>query len=297
MSERNSDDAGISGSDENAETGDEQAVAHALWLREEGRMDDAISFLYDILAKDLTNSEVIGVLATMLSETEQFDRAERLFQRALKEPNPNASVILNYATFLSHSGRHDEAQPRYSDATAHAVGELQKVLSSATTEPPGADALIRLAMAECNQARTHMELGHVEIAKALAEKWLVFQMAWGAAADIVWSCIEIQGLDEVSEMKRYHEARRASPDMVAALFHLAGKEPAPAGPINALHMAAEASAYLHFNWPSCVEDFEEELRVMAEPARLMVKEGKAPTQLLQTITTVGEALGEDWSGG
>jgi len=193
----------------------DEAVTRALSMRREDRIDEAIELLYDTLGDDFGNHEVIGVLASMLSETEQFERADRLFQRALQRGDVPTFVLLNYATFLSHSGRFTEAKPHYSNAAAHAVSDLQAVITTSGASGPAVGALEQLAIAECNLARTHLVLDDIRVAKALAEKWLVMESTWETAVDIVWACAERQGLDVDTEAANYHAARRASPDMVA----------------------------------------------------------------------------------
>jgi tetratricopeptide (TPR) repeat protein len=272
----------------------DEAVTRALSMRREDRIDEAIELLYDTLGDDFGNHEVIGVLASMLSETEQFERADRLFQRALQRGDVPTFVLLNYATFLSHSGRFTEAKPHYSNAAAHAVSDLQAVITTSGASGPAVGALEQLAIAECNLARTHLVLDDIRVAKALAEKWLVMESTWETAVDIVWACAERQGLDVDTEAANYHAARRASPDMVAELVHAAHERADPNKPFEALSIAAAGCAYLKFDWTAELEGLAEELEEMATPADAAVRAGNAPIGVRQDLQVLGKLLGHDW---
>jgi tetratricopeptide (TPR) repeat protein len=230
----------------------------------------------------------------MLSETEQFDRADRLFQRALSTPAVPTSVLLNYATFLSHSGRLADAKPHYSNAAARAVGDLQALITASGSSGAAAVAVQQLAIAECNLARTHLALGEVAVAKALAEKWLVMESTWGTAAEIVWDCVEHEGLDMDAEAARYHAACRASPAMVAELAHAAHERAETGAPFEALHIAAAGCAYLHFDWTKDLEGLAEELEQTAKEADVAVRTGQASAAVRRDLKVLASLLGRDW---
>jgi len=255
----------------------DNTTQRALDLRADGKIDDAIELLYEALGDDFGNAEVIGVLASMLSETEQFERAERLFKRALAQPDVPTYILLNYATFLAASGRHADAKEHFSNAAAHAVTDLQGLIHASGARGPAVEAVEQLAVAECNLARTYHELGDYGVARALAEKWMTLESAWETAADIVFASIEREGLDVDAECARYHAAGRAAPSMAAELVHQAHEAPSAERPFEALHIATRAFAYLHFDWMADLEGFEEELlQVWQAAGEALTERGGGP---------------------
>jgi Tfp pilus assembly protein PilF len=127
------------------------AVDVALHLRRLGDMPAAIRLLYDTLGSNLADVTVVTTLATMLSESEQFDRAERVFQRAFAAGVHGAALYINYAIFLAHSGRVVDAAPVFRRAAAEVVKELQRKLTT-TNDLELADRLSQLVAADCNLA-------------------------------------------------------------------------------------------------------------------------------------------------
>lgn len=220
-------------------------IDRALALRADGDFAGAIDLLYATLADDLTQLSVLSVLASMLAENEQFDRAERLFQRALAAGAPSPTLLHNYATFLSHSGRPKAGIEAFGDAMA---GQLTRVrvdlrvddIDSARRE---FDALGGI---ECMFARSLLVAGCEEAAFAMARRWLTSESTWEQASDIVFAAWEALGRDEMVEMATLHARSQASPSMVAELGDAAAS--ASGDDFDAFATFARGGWYLFSGW-------------------------------------------------
>lgn len=191
-------------------------VSMALALRRDVDLDAAIQLLYDAWALNLADTAIATTLATMLAENEQFDRAERVFNRALGTSPDDEGLQLNYATFLAHSGRHAEAAPQFRRAAARSVRDLQRAVT-AREDAPMAEALRKLAFADCNLAHSHVLQGETGLARDLAERWLMLECAGDAATDIVAMCVEAEEGDWLAECARLQAEHRASSAILAEL--------------------------------------------------------------------------------
>jgi len=227
-------------------------VNESLALRRAGNIEAAIKLLYDAWSTNLADTGVATTLATMLAETEQFERAERVFQRALAASPDDDTLQINYATFLGHSGRHAEAAPALRRAAARYTRELQRHVKAQPTDP-AAEHLRKLATCDCNLARVHLARGDTGFARDLAEKWLVFDGVCHSACDVIGLCINAEDGDWIAECGQHHAEQRAAPAMVAELIEAAaGNDNAAA--LEVLRICDEALQYLHFDWLAAVPD-------------------------------------------
>ncbi len=228
-------------------------VQEAIAIRRAGDLVGAIRHLYDALASNLNNSRLYITLATMLAENEEFDRAERIFQRAFAADLDDPMLRLNYATFLAASGRAGAQIAAFRSFAGQVVRELTDVDNAQDGWPMHA-LFSQWAAADCNLARLRLSEENTDAARDLAEKWLVHPESWQKADEIVVACIP-DG-EELTTFAELHATQRASPQMVAALVDEAKRVDLG----RALAIAAEASAYLKWNWVVEVDGFEVDLR-------------------------------------
>ena len=172
-----------------------EPIAAAQQLRRDGRIFDGIALLYDALGRDFGNDAIIAVLATMLAETEQFDRAQRLFDRAMREPDPSITLRLNYATFLCHSGRPQEAFPVFGAAMAEARLDVEQSIDCDDSYSAAA-ALTMLGACQLNFARALMIVCDTGAAGALARAWLTHEHVGDGAASLLADIGEWEGDDD-----------------------------------------------------------------------------------------------------
>ncbi len=249
-------------------------VQEAIAIRREGDLVGAIRHLYDALASNLNNSHLYITLATMLAENEEFDRAERIFQRAFAADLDEPLLRLNYATFLAASGRAGAQVAAFRSFGGQIVRELTAVDNA--EEGWSLHALFsQWAAADCNLARLRLSENNADAARDLAEKWLVHPETWQKADEVVVGCIP--NGEELSTFAELHASHRASPQMVAALVDEAKRDDLG----RALAIAAEASAYLRWNWVAEVDGFEADLReILADVGRGADRSGAILRQLL-----------------
>ena len=265
-----------------------QTVERALELHARGQVHEAIDLLSEALGSDFKNSKTFGTLIRLLLEAEMIDRAEALFARALAAPEVPAHVSLNYATFLSATGRPADAEPHYSAAMARSVGDLQRLVSTSDLPAAARRAIDQMALAECNLARTYHENGKLQRARLLAEKWLTWESRWQEASHTVVACIDALGLDALAEFAAYHAAGRAAPDMVASLVHDARSSRQS---ITAVRTAANACSYLRFDWVQAVDGFALELERAWRNARLALVIRKGDEEGRAAHDVIGRLLG------
>ena len=165
-----------------------EPIAAAQQLRRDGRIFDGIALLYDALGRDFGNDAIIGVLATMLAETEQFDRA-------MREPEPSITLRLNYATFLCHSGRPQEAFPVFGAAMAEARLDVEQSIDCDDSEGAAA-ALTMLGACQLNFARALVIVCDTGAASALARAWLTHEHVGDGAARLLADIGEWDGDDD-----------------------------------------------------------------------------------------------------
>lgn len=187
-------------------------IGEALAMREAGDLPGAIRFLYGELAHDLSGVRVVTTLATMLAENGEFDRAERVFQRAFAAGIKNQALELNYATFLAHSGRSETAAFGLRELGEKIAARLPELSSD---DPALATLVDQWAVADCNLARLRMLEGNQDAARDLAEKWLTSRKHWRAAHNVVAQCISDEAAPKV--YRQLMHARRASPAMLCLL--------------------------------------------------------------------------------
>lgn len=220
-------------------------IDRAIALRNDGDLVGAIDLLYATLADDLSQLSVLSVLASMLAENEQFDRAERLFQRALAAGAPSAMLLHNYATFLSHSGRPKAGIEAFGDAMAAQVTRVRVDLRVDDIDSARRE-LDALGGIECMFARSLLVAGCEEAAIAMARRWLTSESTWEQATDIVLSAWEALGRDESAEMAALHARSQASPSMVAELGDAAAS--ASGDDFDAFATFARGGWYLFTGW-------------------------------------------------
>jgi Tfp pilus assembly protein PilF len=260
------------------------AVAEALHLRRLGDMPAAIRLLYDTLGSNLADVTVVTTLATMLSESEQFDRADRVFQRAFAAGVHGAALYLNYATFLAHSGRVTEAAPVFRRASAEVAKELQ----TTTNDPELAAHLSQLIAADCNLARVRLIQGQFDAVRDLADRWLVCEQSWEDATDLVSACFSEDQID--AELQHLHDERRAAPDMVAELVdkaRLKGEW------FTALGIAAEACGYLAFDWLRSLDGFDAVVADVVARIDDRIDQGDVPAEVRAQLVAVRRIVSVD----
>jgi tetratricopeptide (TPR) repeat protein len=259
-------------------------------LRRQGHIDQAIELLYRALARNLHDMDIATLLAGMLSEHQEFERAGRMFHRVLAHPPHGSHLLSNYATYLAHSGQFADARPAFRRAAAAQMSEAQEELWS-DHDPAVTDRFYALAMTDCNLARMHLFAGDTATARDIAEKWLVSEGGWLHATWVVRACIEAEGLDPVGHIASLHDQRRASPDMVVELMQVAATWPEPHLPAM---IASTANDYLHFEWVLACEGavaLQETTRVSREA----VLAGTASEQEAEWLMLAGRAVDADWT--
>ena len=220
-------------------------ITRALHLRSAGDMAGAIELLFATLADDITDLPTLSTLATMLAEDEQFDRADRLFSRALGAGRPSPGLLLNYGTFLAHAGRLRPGITVFGDAMAAQSRVIQQRLHDDDARG-AADALAMLGVMECNFARALLLSGEPSGALACAQKWLTAPETWDQADDVVISALEALERDVMTEIAKLHEAQQASPAMVAELGDAAAE--ASGDDFDAFVVFLQGSRYLFDGW-------------------------------------------------
>lgn len=263
-----------------------QTLDSALQLRRDGDLPGAIRVLYDALAANLADVTVVTTLATMLSESEQFDRADRVFQRAFAAGVQDPALHLNYATFLAHSGRVAEAAPMFRRASADVIKRLQHRLTD-RDDPDLRAHLRQMAVADCNLARVRLIQGDLQGTRDLADRWLVFESAWEKASELVSGCLAEEAID--AEMLKLHTERRASPDMVADLADAARER---GDLFEALAIAAEACGYLAFEWLAALAGFDAVLAAVVVEVEERVEAGEVADDVRGHLAVVRQLLGE-----
>ena len=228
------------------------AIETAIEMRASGDLPGAIRFLYDELAQDIGNQELYTTLATMLAENGEFDRADRIFQRAFTAGLDTPGLRLNYAAFQASSGQ----DGNYVEVFRGMGAKLTHVLAHLVLDDPAsafAEDIWRFGMAECNLARVRLQEGNLDAARDLAEKWLFFPRVWSAAHDVVVACIE-DG-DEGDAFADLHADARASPAMIAWMV----ENTRLADQRVAVRVAGTACNYLKWDW---IADLDDEFAVV-----------------------------------
>ncbi len=225
-------------------------VRAALSLRESGDLSAAIRHLYAALAENLNDPHLYVTLATMLAENEEFDRAERIFQRAFDAGVDDPGLRLNYAVFQASSGRPGNHVTVLRGLGANVVHTLSR-LSLDDPSSPFTEQIRHFALADCNLARLRLKQGNLDAARDLAEKWLVFPRVWESAHDTVVSCIAPG--EEAEEFQALHAESRASPAMIAWLSEQVNL----VEPQLVVRLAGSAAAYLPWNWVQDLDGFDE----------------------------------------
>ncbi len=131
------------------------ATETAIEMRASGDLPGAIRVLYDQLAQDIGNQELYTTLATMLAENGEFDRADRIFQRAFTAGLDTPGLRLNYAAFQASSGQ----DGNYVEVFRGMGAKVTHVLAHLVLDDPGsafAEDIWRFGMAECNLARVRL---------------------------------------------------------------------------------------------------------------------------------------------
>ncbi|MFZ4578106.1 MAG: tetratricopeptide repeat protein [Myxococcota bacterium] len=265
-------------------------IETAMDLRRQGHIDQAIELLYRALARNVQDLDIATLLAVMLSEHQEFERAGRMFRRVLACPPHGSYLLSNYATYLAHSGQLTDARSAFRRAAAVQMSEAQEELWS-DHDPDVTERLRALAMTDCNLARMHLFSGNPAAARDIAEKWLVSEAGWLHASWVVRQCIQAEGLNPAAHIAALHSERRASPDMVIELMQVAVTGPEPHLP--AL-IAAIANHYLHFEWVAACEGATA-LQKATGPSRAAVLAGTASVEEAEWLALAGRAVDADWT--
>jgi len=228
-------------------------VQAALQLRQAGNLAGAIRLLYEALASNLSDVTVYATLASMLAEHGDFERADRVFQRAFDAGLDDPMLRLNHATFLAASGRSGGHVAEFRNA-GHAMVTALATLARTNPAWALADTWNRWATAESNLARLRCAEGDLAAARDLAEKWLTVEHFWPSAHEVVQACMA-EG-EELVEFGRLYAAKRASPQMVAALFEQA----LDTDVVAALELVAASRAFLPWRWVADLEGLDDDLR-------------------------------------
>ena len=268
----------------------ETPSAEAVQLWREGRLDEAIALLYEALGDDFGNDDIIGVLAPMLAEAQQFERADRLFERALQAPHPSGELRLNYATFLCHSGRPALALPHFAAASSAFHRDLKSSVAAGFRQAAG-DAIGMLAFCDCNLAKALGALGNYEMALVLVEPWLTDERVWERASTIAGGALEALGRDVHAAFATWHAERRAAPWMVVVLGEVAAMN--TGDDVDAFVVFVEGSAYLGFDWVAGLDSpILSRFRACCHPSNLdlaMAVAQSSPAFVDWDFATVGAA--------
>ena len=219
----------------------QQLYQRAHELREGGDLKGAIDILFDLLAEDMTDGAVVTDLASMLAEDDELDRAERVFEHALKVADDVPFLAVNYGTFLAQCGRHREAREVLNEQCSALVARAEQA------EADGAEEAEREAwegyeIASLNLARLLAETDEPGGALILAKPLLNHPDYWPSADEIMCTANKALGGDELSLAEELFGKEAASPMMVWRIMeHRAADTGDPVMTVDAL---AEAAGFL-----------------------------------------------------
>jgi hypothetical protein len=163
----------------------EQVIDRALTLRLEGRIDLAIETLREAVSHALADPELVILLAKMVAESGDLERAEGWFAHALKLAPTSHDVRLGYAVWRLESG--DIPAGKELLEALH-VDVLKRERSG--LNPKGFRAAVEL-----NLATACVETDDLSRAVALARPWLTDEDGWGQAHNVMVDATERLGLE------------------------------------------------------------------------------------------------------
>lgn len=234
----------------------------ALTRREEGDIDGAIAILRSAIANDLNDLGLITTLAKMLAESDQLDKAQQWYRRALAMAPDDPDVNFGYGTFLGQSGRFAEAKDHFVRA--------ERVLLEIMTNDRDDWAFGLMGAVATNHARVCCELGELDAARAILRPWFRFEDSWPGAFDVLDLLIDKAGLDPDTVLDEGLVSGLIAPPMIEyRLGELFAKQPVDLVAIDQL--IARADQLFDFDWTSATDTLPgllADLRITAQRAMM-----------------------------
>ncbi len=233
----------------------DEALRIALALRAQGDFAGAIELVRGAVADDLNDLTLIVMLAKLLAEHGQLDRAERWFKRALELDPEDLDVRVGHATYLGQCGRLDDAREAFSSICQDLAAEL-KVPGTLDDEERVDQIASALAVSGVNLANCALLACNFEGAVRFASSWLTHPDHWEAAHDIVANAVERGELEARGVAERGLEAGEISPLMLLFLIddaleaHRLGR---------ALDLLERGNELFTFDWQKSAAELEETL--------------------------------------
>lgn len=246
----------------------------ALTRREEGDLDGAIAILRAAIADDLNDLGLITTLAKMLAESDQLDKAQQWYRRALAMAPDDPDVNFGYGTFLGQSGR-------FAEAKDHLV-RAERVLVELLKDPRNDWAFGLMGAVATNHARVRCELGEFDAARAILRPWFRFEDSWPGAFDVLDLMIDKAGLDPDTVLDEGLVSGLIAPPMIEyRLGELFAKQPVDLAAIDRL--IARADELFEFDWTSATDSLPALLADLRIAAQRAMMKGELPADLLAHV--------------
>lgn len=232
----------------------EKRIASARAMRRDGDFAGAIKIMFDLCSKNMRDEEVVCELATMLADNEEFPRAQRLFQHALKISDDKTTLLINYGTFLCASGRMEEGIDVLERHREELI-EAMKIAESIGCFDSAADYQNPIAYASLNLANARLERGRLDkgdYAKALelSEEYLTDADHWERADELVIEALEALDMNIDNYCRTRVHAKNASPMMIWHVANLIATETKDA--MQCAKTLLSADSYLEAHLLRCI---------------------------------------------
>lgn len=245
------------------------AIAEARELRSDGDLEGAIRVLYTVVSEHWEQADALVDLASMLAEAGRLTAAERCFRRAMQLEPKDFRLQMNYAAYLSQTGRLEDAERALTDLVTR-LGQARDIARHAESWDEARQLHSCLGVVDTNLAATLMEAGRHDEAEQRACEWLQCDDLWERAQEIVDGCVSARGECHFSTAERYHDNQLASVGMAVYLTGLRWWR--DADPWAAVATLEQALAYLPV---ASIARFAELDRLLDQVSRHCRREGMA----------------------
>lgn len=168
-----------------------------------GRLGELARARLKGLADHFAGAEEILAVARLMARAGELELAHRLYRHAEKLGVDEPAALVEHGEILARLGRTDAAMAFLEEAA-----ERYRSLGNEHG----------LALLECALGELLREMGALERARTLAERWLTHPEVWDLATFLWVDCVSLEGRSLERAVKRSVERGNASPAMFHALL-------------------------------------------------------------------------------